>query len=83
MDAHDRTVEEHVLELSILGQFGEGPLAHPTSLPAREPSVHAVPEAELLGQVTSRCPRAGDPRPGLDEPPIVGRSSPSVTGLTR
>lgn len=78
MDANDRAVDEHFLEIGIPRQHGKHPLPHATFLPPCKALIDAVPEAELLRKVSPRGARARHPQHGLDEQAIVRRNTPAI-----
>jgi len=83
MDANDRTVDEDLLEVGIIGQRGKNSLPYAACLPPCKPFIDAVPGAELFGQVAPGRSRPCHPHHGLDEQAIVRRDTPAVTRFAR
>ena len=83
MDANDRTVEEHLFKISVLGQSVEDVGPNAALLRAREPLVDGVLLAERVGKITPRCAGASKPENSLHKEPIFGPTPSRIRQLSK
>ena len=64
-------IDDQMFEIRIVAQLGEKSLPDALLGPSSETSEHAVPLAELFGQVAPRRAGTDQPQDGIDEQTIV------------
>jgi hypothetical protein len=83
MRPHDGAVDEHLVEVRILGQRGEDLMPYALARPPGETLVDAVPGAELARQIAPGTAGSRDPQHGLDKQPVIGRRTARIAHLAR
>jgi hypothetical protein len=71
MGAHDRAVEDQILEVRVIRDGGEEALPNALLAPAAEPAKDAVRITKTVWQIPPWRTGAGDPQHGFDEQAVV------------
>jgi len=83
MGADDGGVDDEVFVVWTFTQLIENTLPNAAPGPSSEPLEHAVPVAELSGQIAPGRPRAGNPQNAIDKTAVVFSVPPLIAFFTR